>query len=181
MATVAAILGFRSERFSYFWYTNCPDTSHQVSSQLVLPVTKRSLKWFSRWLPWRPSWIFNQNDFSYFESPSHPDTSHRFESIGSLVLEKKAENIFSRWPPGCPIGTILAIFDLQVIPSFPTKFRVSWPFRSGEEAQNRFSRRRPSWISDRNDFRCFWCTSCPDTFYQVSRHLAFRFRIRSAQ
>ena len=33
----------------------------------------------------------------------------------------------------------------------PTKFRVNWPFSSGEEAKNRFSRWlpwRPSWISD---------------------------------
>ena len=48
------------------------------------------------------------------------------------------------------IGTILAIFDLRVTPMLPTKFQVNWPFSSGEEAKNRFSRRlpwRPSWIS----------------------------------
>ena len=52
---------------------------------------------------------------------------------------------------GFTIGTILAIFDLQVTPMLPTKFRVKWPFSSGEEAKNRFSRWlpwRPSWISD---------------------------------
>ena len=46
------------------------------------------------------------------------------------------------------IGTILAIFDLQVTLILPTKFRVIWPFGSGEEAQNRFSRWPlwwPSW------------------------------------
>ena len=31
-------------------------------------------------------------------------------------------------------------FDLQVIPMLPTKFQVNWPFCSGEEAKNRFSR-----------------------------------------
>ena len=56
--------------------------------------------------------------------------------------------------------TILAtcIFDLQVNPMLPTKFRVSWPFGSGEEAKNRFSRWlpwQPSWISDQNDFSYF--------------------------
>ena len=56
---------------------------------------------------------------------------------------------------GFRIGTILAIFDLQVIPMFPTKFQVDWPFGSGEEAKNRFSRWPPSWISDQNDFSCF--------------------------
>ena len=39
------------------------------------------------------------------------------------------------------IGTI-CLFYLQVIPILPTKFRVNWPFRSGE-VQNRLSRLRP--------------------------------------
>ena len=52
---------------------------------------------------------------------------------------------------GFPISPILASFDLQVTPMLPTKFRVNWPFSSGEEAKNRFSRWRPwrpSWISN---------------------------------
>ena len=56
---------------------------------------------------------------------------------------------------GFPIGTILAIFDLQVTLMLPSKFGVNWPFDSGEEAKNRFSRWWPSWISDRNDFSYF--------------------------
>ena len=36
---------------------------------------------------------------------------------------------------GYPIGTILAIFDLQVTPMSPTKFGVNWPFGAGEEAK----------------------------------------------
>ena len=39
-----------------------------------------------------------------------------------------------------PIGTILAIFDLQVTLMHSTKFRVSWPLGTKEEAQNRFPR-----------------------------------------
>ena len=57
---------------------------------------------------------------------------------------------------GYRIGTILAIFDLQVTPMSPTKFGVNWPFGAGEEAKYRFSRWRPWWpsgISDQNDFR----------------------------
>ena len=43
----------------------------------------------------------------------------------------------------------LAIFYLQVTPMLPTKFRVNRPFGSGEEVvKSRFSRWRPSWISD---------------------------------
>ena len=56
---------------------------------------------------------------------------------------------------GFPIGTILAIFDLQVTLMLPSRFGVNWPFGSGEEAKNRFSRWRPSCISDRNDFSYF--------------------------
>ena len=59
---------------------------------------------------------------------------------------------------GFPIGTILAMLDLQVILMLPSKFRVNWPFGSGEEAKNRFSKWqpwRPSWISDRHDFSYF--------------------------
>ena len=37
-----------------------------------------------------------------------------------------------------PIGTILAVFDLQVTPMLPSTFGVNWPFGSGEEAKNRF-------------------------------------------
>ena len=50
-----------------------------------------------------------------------------------------------------PMGTILAIFIYKLprcfLPSFKspkcfTKFHVNWPFASGEEAKNRFSRWR---------------------------------------
>ena len=40
----------------------------------------------------------------------------------------------------------------------PTKFRVKWPFSSGEEAKNRFSRWLswgPSWTSDRDGLAIF--------------------------
>ena len=70
---------------------------------------------------------------------------------------------------GFPVGTILAIFDLQVtlmlptmiqvVPMLPTKFQVTWPFGSvEEEVKNRFSRWRPwqpSWIFHRNGFSSF--------------------------
>ena len=38
------------------------------------------------------------------------------------------------------MSMVLAIFDLQVTLMLPTKFGVSWPFGSGEEAKNRFSK-----------------------------------------
>ena len=76
---------------------------------------------------------------------------------------------------GFPIGTILAIFDLQVIPMLPTKLKVNKPFDSGEEAKNRFSRWaswQTSWISHQKDFSYFDLCQ-PDASYQVSSQLAF--------
>ena len=61
-------------------------------------------------------------------------------------------------------------------PNASCMFRVKWPFGSGEEAKNRFSRLPPwlpSWIFDWNDFSCFWSKSHPDVSYQVSNQLAF--------
>ena len=109
-----------------------------------------------------------------------------FESIGLLVQEKKRNIDFHDGHLGChfgfPIGIILANFDLQVIPMLPIKFRANWPFRSGEEVKNRFSRWPPwwpSWISHQNNFSYFLSTSHPDASKQVSCQLAFWFRRRS--
>ena len=60
----------------------------------------------------------------------------------------------------------------------PTKFQVSWPFSSGEEVNNRFSRWRPSWISDRKEICYFLSTRHPDASY-LSSQLAFWFMRRS--
>ena len=53
---------------------------------------------------------------------------------------------------GSPLGflleMILTVLNLKVAPILLSKFQVDWIFGSGEEVQNRFSRRRPSWISD---------------------------------
>ena len=60
-----------------------------------------------------------------------------------------------------------------------TKFQVSWPFDSGEEAKNRFSRWPPwlpSWIFDRNDFSHFLSTSHLKASNQVLSPLAQRCR-----
>ena len=65
---------------------------------------------------------------------------------------------------GFTIGIILAIFDLRVTPVLPTKFQVNWPFSSGEEAKNRFSRWlpwRPSWISSWHNFSFFLIYKSP--------------------
>ena len=62
----------------------------------------------------------------------------RLESTGLSIQEKHKIDFQDGDHLGFPIGTILANFDLQVDPILSIKFRVSWPFCSGEEAQNRF-------------------------------------------
>ena len=96
-----------------------------------------------------------------FISTSHPDASYLFSNQVALWFRKISKK--KEFQDGChgghlgfPIQT--AVLDLQVTPMLPTKFRVEWPFSSGEEAKNRFSRWlswRPSWISDRDDFSYF--------------------------
>ena len=55
-----------------------------------------------------------------------------------------------------------------------TKFLVKWPFCSGEEEKNRFSRWppwQPSWISDWNDFSSFF-------YLQVTPMLPTKFQVK---
>ena len=123
---------------------------------------------FSRWPPWRQSWISDRHDFSFFLIYKSPQCFlASLESIGLSVQEKKRKIDFQDGGHGGHlgflIGTILAIFDLQVTLMLPSKFGINWPFCSGEEAKNRFSRWRPSWISDQHDFSYFRSTSHPDS------------------
>ena len=61
--------------------------------------------------PWRPSWIFDQNDFSYFDLLVTPMLPIKFQEIGLLFLEKERK-IDSQDGDhlGFPTGTILSIF-----------------------------------------------------------------------
>ena len=75
--------------------------------------------------------ISDRNDFSYFWFTSHPYASYQVSSqLAFFVQEKKRKTDFQDGRHGgylgFPIGTILAIFDLQVTPMLPTKFRVNW-------------------------------------------------------
>ena len=85
-----------------------------------------------------------------------------------LVQEKKRKIDFQDGPHGghlgFPIGTILAIFDLQVTPMLPSNFGVNWPLGSREEAKNRFSRWWP--------FLLFFIYKSPWCSYQVLSQVA---------
>ena len=60
-----------------------------------------------------------------------------YKSVGPSVQEKRNIDL-QDGHLGFTIGSILAIFYLQVTPMLPDKFQVNWPFGSGEEAKNRF-------------------------------------------
>ena len=144
-----------------------PPTTFGVNWLLGLRVEAKNR--FSRWRPWRPSWISDRHDFSFFDLQVILYSLASLESIGFSVQEKKQKIDFQDGLHdghfGFPIGTILATFDLQVTLMLPIKFGVNWPFGSRVEAKNRFSRWRPwrpSWTSDRHDLSYFWSTSYPD-------------------
>ena len=119
--------------FSYFWPTSCPETSYQVWVNLPFCSGKEIQNRFSRWQLWKPSSNSNQNDFGFFFFiykwlwyflPS-------FESTDRSVQAQKFKIDFQDGGSGGQLGllirTILAIFDLLVIPILPTKFWVNWP------------------------------------------------------
>ena len=198
-------LAFRWNYFSYFWSTSHPDDSYKVSSLLAFRFRRRSKKQIFKMATMAATLDFLSKRFSLFLIyKSRWCFLPSFESVGFSIQEKKWKIDFQDGGHGghlgFPIGTILAIFDLQVTLMLPTNFRV---LAFGEEAKNRFSRwppwwpswisyltilaifwstsypdafyqvsMGPSWISDRNDFSCFWSTSCPDASYQVSSQMA---------
>ena len=113
---------------SYFWSASWPNISYPVSSKLAF--------WFRRW---RAKQIFKMDDmaailgfrleqyllFLLCKLPQYFLPS--FESIGLLVQEKKRKIDFQDGGHlGFPIRTILSIFDQQVTPMLPIKFRISW-------------------------------------------------------
>ena len=159
--------------FSYVWSTSRPDASYQVSSQLAFRFRRRSGH-LGFLIGTILAILIYKSPLCFLPS---------LESIGLSVQKKKRKIYFQNGGHlRFLVETVLASFDLQVTPMLPIKFQVSWLFGSGEEAKNIFSRWspwRPSWISYRNDFSCFWSTSHLDASYQVSSQLAFRFRRRS--
>ena len=136
---------------------------------------------FSRWRPWQPSWISEWNDLVIFDV-RHLDASYpsSFKSISISVQEKKQKIDFQ---DGCngdrlgfPIETIFAIFELQVTAMLPVKFRVHWPFGSGEEAKNRY---QDGHHGGHLGFPIG--TSHPKASYPGTSELTFRFRSRSVR
>ena len=70
--------------------------------------------------------------------------------VAILLLELNHFNVFGRESPRQH-----QLFFLQVAPILSSKIRVSSPFGSGDEVQNRFLRWRTSWIFDLTNI-CFF-------------------------
>ena len=117
---------------------------------------------FQRWLPRRQSWISDRNDYSFFffffffylQVTSMLPTKLQVGGSG----EEAKNRIFKMAASAAILDFRSEQFYLFFFstghPDASTKFRVNWPFGSEEEAQNSVPR-RPSWISNRNDFSYF--------------------------
>ena len=80
---------------SKFWF----NPTHSSGSDVVWRV--------SRWLPWWPSWISEQNDFSNSESPCRPNVSHQVFTQSDLVFQNRCgQKIFK-------MASMVAILDIQ--------------------------------------------------------------------
>ena len=83
------------EVFSYFWSTSHPKASSQDFQSIGLSVQRKTkqktTKWFSRWSPWRPSWISNRDDCSYFWSISHPNASYHVWNHLAFGFRRRSE------------------------------------------------------------------------------------------
>ena len=66
---------------------------------------------FSRWLPWQPSWISEQNDFSNSKSPC---CSYQVGDQSDLGFMNSCDWRFSSWP-GYWNGRILAILIFMLL------------------------------------------------------------------
>ena len=68
----------------------------------LMHPTKFRIKWllglgeeaknrFSRWLPSRPSWIYDRHNFSYIWSTSHPNASYQVSSQMAFRFKRRSE------------------------------------------------------------------------------------------
>ena len=123
---MAAILGLQWDDFTFFVYKSTWCFPPSFESFGLSVQVKKWKKRFSRWPPLPLSWISDRNDYSFFSIYKSPRCFlPSFESVGLSVQEKKGKLDFQECCHGClgfSIGTILAIFNLQITPVLPTTF-----------------------------------------------------------
>ena len=142
MATIAAIWNSLSQRFELFFIYKSPRCFLSFFESIGLSVQKKKGKidfqdgCHGGHLGFPIGMILAIFDLFFF--------FFFFFLFGFYGLFKNISLISSR---SFIEGGRKPIFDLQVTPMFPSKFGVSWPFGSGKEAENRFSRWLPWWPS----------------------------------
>ena len=67
-----------------------------------LSVQEKKLKIDLRWLPWRPSWIFDWQDLTFFDLQVTPVLPRKFGVNWPFGSGEEAKNRFSRWRPWRP-------------------------------------------------------------------------------
>ena len=157
MTTIAAIWDSLSQRFELFFIYKSPRCFLSSFESNGLSVQKKKRKIDFR--DGRHLGFLTGTILAIFISTSHPNPSYQFSNQLALWFRKICEK------KSFKMAAMTAILDfrskqfkLQVTQMLPTKFRIKWPFSSGEEAKNRFTRWLswwPSWISDRDDFSYF--------------------------
>ena len=141
---------------------------------------------FSRWPPWWPFWILEQNEFCNFKSPCHPKCLP--PSLGSIRLTIQEQKWVEDFQDGhhsshlgCWIITILGILNLYLAPMPPIKFWLNWTFGLEGDDLWWFSR-WPTWwpsrISEWNDFSNSKSLCGPSASHQVWAHSDLGFRSR---
>ena len=68
----------------------------------LLGLGEEAKKRFSRWPPWRPTWISNQHDFSYFDLQVTLMFPTMFGVNWPFGSREEEKNRFSRWRPWRP-------------------------------------------------------------------------------
>ena len=114
---------------SYFYIQSTPMLPIKFQVSWPFESEEDTKNMFSRWPPQQTSWISDRKDFSYILFTNHLDASYKVSSQLDLRFRRRSEKNFrNRHYDGYivfPIGTILAIFDLQITPMLPTKFQVN--------------------------------------------------------
>ena len=92
MAVMAAILDFQKGWLQLFLIYRSPQCFLPSLKLISLSVQEKKRKnIFSRWPPWRPSWISNLKDFSRFWSIIQPDASYQVSSQLAFRFRRRSK------------------------------------------------------------------------------------------
>ena len=102
----------------------------------------------SRWPPWQPSWILERNDFNNAKSPCRSDCLPSYFGSNQLRRRCRSYNFkLAGGQLGYQNGTFLAILNVHVSPTIPTRFKLNPTYHSGGDVVWRFSRTKHMHIS----------------------------------